>query len=732
MVVLLALAACGGGGDGDGTGTPPFGGSGGGGGGGPPVNPPTVTVSDLSVQLSAATIPNSGVSSVTLTVTALDTNRNAIPSAPVVVSANNGGVLTIAGTAGSVTDATGRLSANVAVGSSTALGDMTLTAAASGVTRTAVLRVISSPVGAVPTSIELIAAATSVGTGGAPVLVRAFVKDANNNALPNAPVTFATNTGTLSSVSSATDGAGTASANLSAGANKFNRNAVITVTSGTISSQLTLPISGTTIRTSGPSSLIRGASAAFDVVVTDSTNNVVPGVTITPTSTLANPLIAVGGPVSNSNGLVTFTYTATNAGSDALAFAGAGATTTLSSLLTISAQTFAFTSPAAGTNVPVSVSRRMTVRLAGVTPLAGNVVNFAATGGTFVGSSTAPTDSNGDASVDFRSDAAGPVTVQATVASNGSSTTLPINLVADTPSKLILQVAQVSIAPNATASGTNQAQLLAKVTDSSGNPVQGVTVNFSRAADPSGGNLLQASALTDATGVASVTYRSGAQSTGNNGVKFVATISTAPSVFGTANLTVSQTSLFIALGTGNVIDNLDPQTYKKDWVVYVTDSNGVALNNVTLTIKAIPVNYRTGELRWNSVVWAATAPTYSCRSEDRNQNGILDPASDDNKDGVLWPGNVISVTPGTVQTVNGRVTISLIYAESYAPWVDVLLTASATVSGTESKTEAQFIVTGLAADFDKETVPPAGIVSPFGVRPRQAALDVAGACVLVQ
>ena len=667
----------------------------------------------------------------TLTVTALDANRNAIPSAPVVVSANNGGVLTIAGTAGSVTDATGRLLANVAIGADTSVRDITLSATASSVTRTAVLKVISSPVGAVPTSIELIAGATSVGTGGTAVVVRAFVKDANNNALPNTPVIFAASTGTLSAVSSTTDSAGAATATISAGANKSNRSALITVTSGTISSQLTLPISGTTLRISGPTSLIRGAMDSFDVVVTDSTNNIVPGVTITATSTLLNPVTAVGGTVSNSNGLVRFSYTATNAGTDTPVFTGAGATATLSSPLTISAQAFAFAplrdrdsaEVTAADKVPVGSLQRVTVRLSGVPRLDGNTITFAATGGTFVGGASATTNGVGDASVVFSSDAAGPVTLQATAVINGntSSTTLPINIVATKPDKLVLHVAQASIAPNTTASGTNQTQVLARVIDPKGNPVQGVTVNFNRSADPSGGNLLQVSAPTDASGVAAVIYRSGSQSTANNGVKLVATVSnTTPAVLGTAELTVSQSSLFIALGTGNVIDNLDAQTYRKDWVVYVTDSNGIAVNNITLTIKAIPVNYRTGALRWNGTVWAYIAPIFSCRSEDRNQNGILDPAFDDNKDGVLWPGNVIAVTPGTVQTVNGRATISLIYAESYAPWVDLLLTASATVSGTESKTEAQFIVNGSAGDFTVENVPPAGVVSPFGLLPLPA------------
>ena len=78
------------------------------------------------------------------------------------------------------------------------------------------------------------------------------------------------------------------------------------------------------------------------------------------------------------------------------------------------------------------------------------------------------------------------------------------------------------------------------------------------------------------------------------------TVASAPSVTGTASLTVNQTALFIALGTGNVITNVDTQTYRKDWVVYVTDSNGVPVNGVTLTIKAIPVGYRTGRLAWNA------------------------------------------------------------------------------------------------------------------------------------
>jgi hypothetical protein len=137
----------------------------------------------------------------------------------------------------------------------------------------------------------------------------------------------------------------------------------------------------------------------------------------------------------------------------------------------------------------------------------------------------------------------------------------------------------------------------------------------------------------------------------------------------------------------------------------------------------------------------------SCRNEDlhyfdavaieqdiRVSNGILDTGEDRNGDGVLTPGNVVSVTPGTVQTdATGRATVSLIYGENFAPWVEVRLTASAVVAGTESRRDAEFVLNGSAEDFSKEDNPPAGVVSPFGMfDPAQTSVrpgSTAPACV---
>jgi hypothetical protein len=293
--------------------------------------------------------------------------------------------------------------------------------------------------------------------------------------------------------------------------------------------------------------------------------------------------------------------------------------------------------------------------------------------------------------------------------------------VPDTPglaATLVLQVTPTALAPNLGGSTTNQAALVAKVTDVNGNPVADSTINFSQLADPSGGSLQQASAITDLNGVATVQYLSGATSTASGAVLLKATVAANPGVSGTAAMTVNQSALFIALGTGNTITNFDTQTYEKSWTVYVTDANGVRVTNVPVTIKVIPNYYAKGQMVWNETASQWIYFSYQeCLNEDRaNLNGRLDPGEDFNGDGSLTPGNVVALTASTVTTdSNGSATITMRYAEIYAPWIGVRLTATAIVSGTESTSYRDFPLDRLAGDFSVKTVAPAGARSPFGI-----------------
>jgi hypothetical protein len=61
------------------------------------------------------------------------------------------------------------------------------------------------------------------------------------------------------------------------------------------------------------------------------------------------------------------------------------------------------------------------------------------------------------------------------------------------------------------------------------------------------------------------------------------------------------------------------------------------------------------------------------------------------------------------------VPISILYPQDHAEWVHVKLTASATVSGTEASTSANFWLPILASDVDTANTTPPGVSSPYGV-----------------
>lgn len=585
----------------------------------------------------------------------------------------------------------------------------------------------TTPPTSAATAVDVIASAVQIGSGGDQVTISAIVKGAGNVALADAPVTFSTDSGTLTSAATVADKAGVATATLAAGSNKSNRNITVTATSGGARGQIVIPVVGTVLTYAGVTTVTLGGTASVGVKAVDSKGAVISGLAVAVTSSLNNGLSA-NSITTDSQGTATLTYTATNAGSDNLKFDAAGATVT--STIQISAEAFSFINPAAGTRIAVGTTSQVTLQyLSNGAPVANATILFAITAGSVTPS--AVTGSNGQVTVSVTSTTASPATVQATFTNTGTGVsaqaTLPILFVAGAPARLVLQTTPTAVGPNPGGATAQQARILATVTDSAGNPVSGVAVNFNRIADPSGGNLSLASATTDTSGQASVQFIAGPNTTASNGVVLSATVATDSTVTGTASLTVNQSALFIALGTGNVISNIDPQTYKKDWTVYVTDANGVAVPNITLTIKVLPTLYRKGRLIYGTSTWGYAADVVTCANEDINYNGVLDAGEDSNGSLVLEPGNVISVTTSNSTSVGstgvlttdatGRGTISLIYAESYAPWVQVKLRAEAIVSGTESFKEAVFFVSGSSEDFSSATNPPAGVVSPFGSGP---------------
>jgi len=186
----------------------------------------------------------------------------------------------------------------------------------------------------------------------------------------------------------------------------------------------------------------------------------------------------------------------------------------------------------------------------------------------------------------------------------------------------------------------------------------------------------------------------------------------------TTTLTVNGKALFITMGFGNTISNLDETTYSKAFTVYVTDANGVAVGNQLLSLSAIPEVYYKGFLSFNGENWVystGTTPAAVCANEDVNLNGILDSGEDTNGNGQLTPGNVVVTSPGSVTTdAFGRASFNLQYSEQYAPWAVFNVTARALVAGTESRQSIRYSLVGVVSDFSDKAVSPAGRLSPFG------------------
>jgi hypothetical protein len=215
-----------------------------------------------------------------------------------------------------------------------------------------------------------------------------------------------------------------------------------------------------------------------------------------------------------------------------------------------------------------------------------------------------------------------------------------------------------------------------------------------------------------------------------------------PVITTTASLTVSQSALFVRLGTGNNIEQVGVTQYDKKYTVMVTDAGGNAVSGAHITISLTPDGYAKGVYSGadtdSNGDWDIDYSAAYCPSEDINQNGVLDDGEDKNLDGILetiedtnhngtldasedkgdgklTPGNVVTVPSNVTTGADGTFEFSVIYAETYANWVRVRLTASTTVQGTESRDSVVFWLPALDDDMSLDGPPPGGNVdSPFG------------------
>lgn len=584
-------------------------------------------------------------------------------------------------------------------------------------------------VGEPAASVEVLASGNTLQSAGGELDITAYVKDRFNATLADRAVSFAASDGLIiQALSATTDSAGAVKAKLRVGTDKSNRAVTVTVRSGTASGFVSLDVVGTKVSVSGEGTVKLGASATYAVRVVDSSGNGIANVPVSLTSSLGNTLTPAT-TNTNSLGLANVNYTATKAGTDTLTASYLG--TTGAQTVSISAVDLSFVSPASNSTVNIGVLQPVTVQfLSNGVGVAGATVTFSTTRGTVnpanptdttPSTATAVTGADGKATVNIASTTAGSATVLAQLVGGGQAT-LPVNFVAVNPAKLVLQANPGAIPPNTGGSTTHQSTLEATVRDANGNPVAKQQVNFNIVEDVSGGTLSAASVLTDSDGKAKVQYIAGANSTANDGVRITATAATNSLANDQVRLTVNGQALFINIGMGNEMSNLDSTTYSKPLSIYVTDATGNPVGNQQVTVSVFPTGYYIGWLipvldkDGNFKEWTIDSATVSdiCLNNDVNKNGIVDGL----EVAPLRPGNVVAATPGLLTTDGtGRATFSLQYGEQYAWWVDIEVVARASVAGTETRTTLPISLLPMLIDDIKSQATPANKQSPFNSKP---------------
>ncbi|WLI89493.1 Ig-like domain-containing protein [Massilia sp. R2A-15] len=302
-----------------------------------------------------------------------------------------------------------------------------------------------SSTGTAPASITLIASAATIsasGADGTEVTLTAIVKDANNNALPGATVSFKADSGTISNTNRVSDATGSVTEKLSVKGDPSPRDITITASAGSITSaaRVVKVVSAaatapklvlTAASGSLPSSGAAGTAVEIRALVLDSNNVVMPGTTVSfatdsgslsasqkKTDTSGVAIVSLDTGADPTTRTITVTGTA----------AGAAATTVT---VNVVGTKLAINAPGTANVGAVSDVTVLLVDSAG-TPLSNRMVTFSAALNTVVSKSGATSQA--------ATDGAGKLTLTYTAAKAGSDT-ITVRALGETATAAVMVVA---------------------------------------------------------------------------------------------------------------------------------------------------------------------------------------------------------------------------------------------------------------------------------------------------
>jgi hypothetical protein len=432
--------------------------------------------------------------------------------------------------------------------------------------------------------------------GSSSATIKAVAKDANNNAVSGATITFASSAGNVVVKSGTTDASGTATATLAAAGAVAGTAITVTATAGGVSAnaKVTVAAMASSIAVTSDSATIPAdgsSTAIIKAVAKDANNNAVSGVTITFASNAGNVVVNSG--TTDATGTATATLTAGGAAAGtaitvtatAGGVSGNAKVTVASATRTLMALTDVPQIPSDGTK-PAKVTAL--VRDANNNVVPGVSVAFQASSGALIVSQPV-TDSNGQA------------TATLTAGSDPSSRKITVNATAGAGTS------QLSVAVTGTTLGlscpanlvvNNTASCGVVATNSAGQGIPNAALTVSSANN----NMLSATALTtDNNGRVTFTLKgvvSGADTVSVTGLGLTqqATINvssqsfniTAPADMTKVNLGTSQNVSVTWLNAGAPVVN-QPVTFATTRGTLVpatpvnTDANGKATVAISST-----------------------------------------------------------------------------------------------------------------------------------------------------
>jgi hypothetical protein len=293
FLLVSLLAACGGGGGSAGTTLFP--------------SADLPKVNDVVVVLSSKTIANTGNETVSVTITALDANRAALPNVPVEVAVNNNGIVT---PSGSVTDASGTITAIVGIGSDRTNRTITVSATAGSITRQQPLQVAETSQGVpLAADLSLVLSSTTLNNGGTnTITATATAVDSKRNVISGIPVAFSVDSSAILAASGpTTTAAGTVVATVGIGADRSNRVVTITAQSGALTKTASFRVLGAVL-TASFASLVDAGSVRNLIEYRLVDTNAIP--MVEQQITVSAPGLPTSSGTTDINGKFTYVYNA--------------------------------------------------------------------------------------------------------------------------------------------------------------------------------------------------------------------------------------------------------------------------------------------------------------------------------------------------------------------------------------------------------------------------------------